>query len=291
MRINYILILVIAVCFSACKKKDFIYKGDSYIQFSDNTRNIELTSNELSYSFKIHSVAKNTKTMNTMVYVDEAKTDIEEGKHFVISKKTVEIKPGEYISEFNIDFIYKSFIVGQNAKILLKLSEGNTKIGTRDSLLITIKQQDWIQNIAGEYEVSYTAKGKQQSSKAEIISVAKLNSDESDNRYKIVMKGLPVWTFSSGPKIYPEEFELTFTDYQFSDKELSYTDKILATPDDYKSWFSTFNYGDISIQKQDGNIYNPATNSLTLNYKIILGANEAMFNNVTLKKIIKVTEE
>lgn len=281
-KLNTQLFIVLILILSSCKKEDFTYDGEAYIQFSKSELKLDLTQGTNSLEVELNSLASCQNSLKVDIEVSKS-SELTEGRHFDIIQETVEFERGSYTSKFKIEYKYENFSADQNSKLILKLKKNNTKIGTRDSLIIHVQQKDWLRSLIGDYEFSYQAKNKEQKGNLKIVELAKKN----ENSYNLKLVGLPVWTFSSGARQLPDTLEMSFDNYKFEDKILSYESKELSDYAGYKEWLTNFNYGKLSIEKLESNRFESSDNSFVLNYKTKLGTSESIFENLKLRKSSK----
>lgn len=281
-----ITVLLMILIFS-CEKQEFIYKGQAYVQFSEKEKNFALENNKTEMSFEINSVAVNAnEDITCEIIVDKTKSNIIEGLHFEIKNKNTIIKKGDYISENAIIFNYDNFPDEKDIVLTLNLKKENTDIGAYKELKINISKKDWMSDFTGKFKISYVNKNKMQNAIADVTEIKKIIDEENNVSYKLTLVGLPVWTFSSGPKLLPNEYDIYFNTYSAKKIELLLTDKILAKPNEYRSWLMSFDYGDLSINTNNNSILNNINSSFTLNYNIILGNKTRVFENIQFTKIL-----
>lgn len=281
-----ITVLLMLLIFS-CEKQEFIYKGQAYVQFSEKEKIFSLENNNTIMPFEINSVSVNAdEDINCNIVVDKTKSNIIEGQHFEIKNKKGIIQKGNYVSENAIIFNYDNFANKKNPILILKLQEENTSIGAYKELTVNINIKDWMIDFPGKFKVSYINKNKVQNAIAEVTQIKKMIDEDKNVSYKLTLVGLPVWTFSSGPKLLPLEYDIYFQEYSAKEIKLQVSNKTLATANEYRSWLMSFDYGDLSISTNKNSSLKNKDSSFTLNYNIKLGNKTRVFENIKFTKII-----
>jgi len=284
---NSILTVLLILMILSCKKQEFIYQGKAYVQFSEKERSFSLENNKTKMSFEINTIAVNQhEDITCEILVDEEKSNIVEGLHFVIKNKISVISKGKFISKNSIIFNYDDFIDCENPILILKLKKRNTPIGDYKQLTININRKDWMKDFPGKFKITYLYKNKIQNAVADITEINKIIDEENNVSYRLTLIGLPVWTFSSGPKLLPKEYYISFNKYSANKIELQLSNETLATANEYRSWLMSFDYGNLSISTNKNSNLDNKNYSFILNYDISLGNKTRVFENIKFTKII-----
>ncbi|MCT4673564.1 MAG: hypothetical protein N4A37_10035 [Prolixibacteraceae bacterium] len=279
--LNVIISLVFFLSLISCEKNDtFYYDGIPQIQFTNKSKEIEVTPDIVSIEVEIELVAGRVE--NDILFYIDSELEYGSDKLNLVRQKVV-IKKGTYKKKLLIPIDYSN--VNEETKWKLSLvseDKKNVIIAHRSSFELTTIPYDWKKDISGEYTLSFN---DQHGSNHVYNTVVEFDEDQTGSYIKILE--LPVWSFYGGPKKFPQIISFKLGSLKERKITLLRDRFLLGSYNTYKDWFLSRNYGDFVFSQKETSLstYDISSKKIILNYITSLSkGRKYVFENLELYK-------